>query len=162
VSILPENMLVSVLSRKSLTAVVVAALVVILARSGLIANPKPARRLPPPSPLMAAMEHETLAIRNLFRNSNSSRRGRKRIARSCERLQNLAETLKERPESSTRWPDVTPERWTELAEDVSTSAGELEDLVLSDSEPALSPVRSAFTRILASCVRCHSATYQRD
>jgi hypothetical protein len=109
---------------------------------------------------MAELQGEVFTIRNLFRNATSSHRNRKKIARSCDRIQALADTLSDQPQPS-RQPAISPRRWRTLSQDVASSAGSLENLVLARPEPSLAAIRREYTRIVDACVRCHRETYLR-
>jgi hypothetical protein len=109
---------------------------------------------------MTELQGEVFTIRNLFRNATSSHRNRKKIARACDRIQALAGTLHDQPQS-TRWPSVSPRRWRTLADDLVHSSEPLEKLVRSNPEPSLAAIRRAYSRIVDACVQCHRETYLR-
>jgi len=109
---------------------------------------------------MAELQSEIFAIRNLFRNATSTHRNRKKIARLCAHLHELARTLRDRPQAQHR-PSVSPERWRTLSEDLAGSAKSLERLVRSSPEPSLAAIRGSYARIVHTCVQCHRETYLR-
>jgi hypothetical protein len=109
---------------------------------------------------MAELQSDMFAIRNLFRNATSSHRNRKKIARSCERIRASADTLFDQPQPS-RQPAISPRRWRALSQDLASSAGSLENLVLASPEPSLAAIRREYTRIVNACVQCHRETYLR-